>query len=362
MRSLHVACLPYPSPQGTQALIHRQLTALSSAGDQVRLMTYSSGQGSTSFSYAHQRCGGKGVSLRSGPSPAKAFADLGMVRALRQAADRFKPDVVVGHNVEGAAVVHLARIGVPHVYMAHTRMDTELPTYFSPRLHTLAGWAGRALDVMGAGADHVAAVSPWLAERFGGTYVPPPWELPAPIDADEREFARSGLGLRGRVGVYAGNLDAYQDWTQILALQSKLTLVVATASQPAALRGRVKHILPLENERDRRRVHALADVALVPRGAAGGLPIKLIDALSRGVPVVASAAALAGLSPGAVCAGETLQSAMPDVLPDGEAGRRWVAEHASDATFVRAMHAAAGIAIDKKTRSVGTWSSTRGSP
>lgn len=351
MRSLHVACLPYPSPQGTQALIHRQLSALASEGDDVLLLTYSSGGGRSAL-YAHQGCAGASVSLRSGPSVTKAIADLMMVPALRNAAADFKPDVVVGHNVEGAAVVHLARLGVPHVYMAHTRMDTELPTYFDARLRRVASWSGSALDWMASRADHVAAVSPWLAERFDGTYVPPPWELPARIEATEREEARRELGLTGLVGVYAGNLDAYQNWQQILELREELTLVVATASDASVLRGHVDHVLPLESERDRRRIHAVADVALVPRGASGGLPIKLIDALSRGVPVVASKQALAGLSPGGVSAGETLAKAMENGVRDGDEGRRWVAEHANDTQFVRAMHESAGIAIDKSARSV----------
>lgn len=226
------------------------------------------------------------MSLRSGPSLQKAYADLAMVPGLRRAASELNPDVLVGHNVEGAVVVHLSRLRLPHVYMAHTRMDTELPTYVSPWLRRAAAWTGSALDWVSAHADHVAAVSPWLATRFHGTYVPPPWELPAPIEAEERGAARRELGLHGAVGVYAGNLDAYQDWRQILELRELLTLVVATASDASALVGQVEHVLPLQDEGDRRRIHAIADMALVPRGASGGLPIKLIDALSRGVPVL----------------------------------------------------------------------------
>ncbi|MFK8000220.1 MAG: glycosyltransferase [Polyangiales bacterium] len=353
MRTLHVACLPYPSPQGTQALIHRQLSALASAGDDVLLLTYSSGTGERQAGYSHQRCGGANVSLRSGPSAAKVRADLMMVGALRRSIAEFKPDAVVGHNVEGAAVVHLARVQTPHLYLAHTRMDTELPTYFGARLRRVAAWSGSALDWMASRADHVAAVSPWLAERFDGTYVPPPWELPARIDAVERNAARRELGLSGLVGVYAGNLDGYQDWRQILALRERLTLVVATESDTSELRGHIRHVLPLASEADRRRIHALADVALVPRGAPGGLPIKLIDALSRGVPVVASAAALAGLSPRGVCSGTTLAAVALDELADGDSGRRWVAEEACDGRFVEALHEAARIAIDKSARSVG---------
>jgi glycosyltransferase involved in cell wall biosynthesis len=52
---------------------------------------------------------------------------------------------------------------------------------------------------------------------------------------------------------------------------------------------------PLASEHDRAVAHAAADVALVPRLASGGLPIKLLEALARDVPVVANRRALAGL-------------------------------------------------------------------
>ena len=60
-------------------------------------------------------------------------------------------------------------------------------------------------------------------------------------------------------------------------------------------------VLPLrgvagaDDERLRVEVHAVADIVIVPRASSGGLPIKLLDALSRGKPTVAVPAALAGV-------------------------------------------------------------------
>jgi glycosyltransferase involved in cell wall biosynthesis len=83
-------------------------------------------------------------------------------------------------------------------------------------------------------------------------------------------------------------------------------LVVASASDHAALQASALRIgvagrlvfAPLATEDDRVYAHAAADVAVVPRRAPGGLPIKLLDTLARGLPAVANRRALAGLSLG----------------------------------------------------------------
>jgi glycosyltransferase involved in cell wall biosynthesis len=78
------------------------------------------------------------------------------------------------------------------------------------------------------------------------------------------------------------------------------TLLVATESDVTALGHQLDQrsvrwrSTPLRTEDDRARAHAAADVVVVPRFSPGGLPIKLLDALARGVPVVAMERALAG--------------------------------------------------------------------
>jgi glycosyltransferase involved in cell wall biosynthesis len=142
--------------------------------------------------------------------------------------------------------------------------------------------------------------------------VAPPWSLPAPIAAGERARSRAALGLdrNARVLLYAGNLDGYQGWEDVLAAlpairarTPSLIWLVATQSDPSRLLraaeaagvGAAIRLCRLESEPLRRQLHAAADLAIVPRRSPGGLPIKLLDAMARGVPCVATTTAAAGL-------------------------------------------------------------------
>ncbi len=157
--------------------------------------------------------------------------------------------------------------------------------------------------------------------------------------------------MSGPVALYAGNLDGYQGWETIVgACMPDMTLLVATESDPsplireaAAHRSGVRLLVTgLANEAQRAQVHAAADVALVPRRAVGGLPVKLLDALARGVPVAAEERAIAGLRPAGVVVGP-LSEGTRQILGDaergalGEAGRRWVEEHCTRERFVGAF-------------------------
>jgi glycosyltransferase involved in cell wall biosynthesis len=105
-------------------------------------------------------------------------------------------------------------------------------------------------------------------------------------------------------------LDAYQGWEDLVVALSLVSrsiaearLLVATESSPIALMDLARQhgvasrvrVAPLHDELSRQRAHAAADLCLVPRRVEGGLPIKLLEALSRDVAIVAVPAALAGL-------------------------------------------------------------------
>lgn len=330
--------------------------------------------------------------LRSGPSWSKLALDARMVAEARRLARALEPAVVIAHNVEAALVARAA--GLDAVYYAHTRFDVELPTYrprFGRALHPL----GAALDRAAAGASRVVAITPSLAAHLEATLgrsvatLLPPWSLdgrrstqerarddaalpsgasptmsddvrddaalpaaPSPTmsdDAAERSAARASLSLpRDRpVALYAGNLDGYQGWEHAgaAAARAGFTWLVATESDPTPLRAFPHVRARLATEADRRRAHAACDVALVPRRAPGGLPIKLLDALARDVPVVAMHRALAGLAPDGV---EVCQGDDTAALADGlrralarppRGGRAWVARHLDARTFARRVEA-----------------------
>lgn len=340
IRALHVAALPFPTSQGTQVAIARMLEASAHAGERPTLVTYADGTGEAPAGVRHVRlAGARGGSLRSGPSLGKLAADAALARAIGSLAR--EADVVVAHHVE-AALAALVGGARPILFVAHTALGPELPTYFP---HLPAGpfeHAGAALDgFLVSRVAAVAAVSPHLARALAHTSgrvvhaLPIPWPVPRLTTSAERRTARAALRIDGgaEVVLYAGNLDAYQGLDSLgRALERLATrrhavvFLLATESDPLEI---VRHLGPrgrtlvvrsgLATEASRRCAHAAASVVVVPRRSPGGLPVKLLDAMARGAPTVAVRRATAGLD---------LEGAV------------WLAEDDDDADLARALETA----------------------
>lgn len=382
---LHVAALPFPTRQGTQAVIRQMLEAETADGRAAHLLTYSeSGYPlSPTFSLHRVPAFPRLPTQRSGPSGAKVLLDLRMTCSLRRCVQRLRPQMLVAHHVEAAAVC-LSATRLPVLFFAHTDLGAELPGYAPPALSGPLRWAGAALDRWLLRRAHaIATISPALADQLQRqesraaeriAFVPPPWQQP--VDrAPERLAARTALGLSPTASwlLYAGNLDAYQGWESLLEAQVRLRqdgldarLLVATDSDPAPLLRRARRaglaeqvkLAPLSGERMRALVHAAADLALVPRKAPGGLPIKLLDAMARGLPAVVAPRATAGLSLDRVCeiaredSGEALAVAAKRVLDSDRlrhrlalAGPAHVARWHSGSTYLQALDAACKRAL-----------------
>lgn len=368
MRTLHVAALPFPSPQGTQALVHAMLQALADRGHDTHLLSYGHGAGALEAHYTvhRARSGRSADSLRSGPSLEKLGLDLDLARRLRALERALVPDLVVAHHVEAAASALTVCRG-PVLFVAHTSLRTELPTYFSPRFSRMLAAFGAVIDrALVRRASAVRTVSPLLATLLEQgseralEALPLPWTCPEPTCT--REEARRALGLDAEqeVALYAGNLDPYQGleaWLPELAARARarprFRVLIASESPLAPWRARAHELhdclvfTRLACEADRARVHAAADVALVPRRAAGGVPIKLLDACARGVPVIAARRALAGFAfPGCEVlehprelaqALERVFAALPEARARAARARRYVAREHDPSRFVSAL-------------------------
>lgn len=332
---LHVACLPFPSHQGTQAAIDAMLRASAKAGQAPHLLTYAHGgraQNAPCPYPIHRLPDFPEVrSLRSGPSLGKVALDLQCVTYMRGLCRRLRPTAILAHHIE-AALASLAAGVTPVYYVAHTSLERELPLYFPDLLGTPIALAGRVAErFVCHRATAVGAVAPSLATIVGPstTYLPVPW--PCRVDGPSREEARLALGIPAEAPIclYAGNLDRYQGWEALLAAMKRLRdklpnarLLLATESNPdaatreAAARGVCDALLirPLSGERARALAHAAADVACIPRRSEGGLPIKMLDAFSRSTPVVATSRATAGLPIHEAC------EVVPDDDPHAFAG------------------------------------------
>jgi glycosyltransferase involved in cell wall biosynthesis len=317
--------MPFPTRQGTQAAVRAMMDALARAhaGEGAHLLTYAAAEHPIDPPFTLHRISGfvdRG-DFRSGPSLAKLVQDVELVPAIVRLASKLVPDVVVAHHVEAAMACMAARAR-PLVFFAHTALGPELPTYAPPILTRALGAAGERLDAtLVRRADAVAAISPALADALardagvGVTYVPTPWTVPAPRTDEERIAGRREAGLPEDADVllYSGNLDRYQGWEHLIRAlacvresRPRAWLLVTTASDPTALvteavRSGVTHrlrVVKLGDEAARRRAHAAADVAIVTRKSPGGLPIKLLDALARGVPTVVPRRGTAGIDLG----------------------------------------------------------------
>ena len=368
---LHVACLPFPSPQGTQAAIDAMLRASASVGRDPHLLTYAHGAYETEANYAIHRIPDfpKLRSLRSGPSWGKVVLDARCVLETRRLARALRPSAVVAHHIEAAVAALTARVA-PVYYVAHTSLPRELPVYF-PRIPTrpviaIASEVEARVCVQAAG---VAAVAPVLTTLLGeGTrYLPVPWNARSTIDAPTRARARAGLALPrdAQVCLYAGNLDRYQGWECLVEAVDLLRrthpraiLLLATESEPGPARIEAERrgvadrtrFCRLDSERARAFAHAASDLTWVPRRTAGGSPINMLDAFARQLPVVAMERATAGLTVEGACLvtpnddASALATAARTLLDDGvpataisaRATRYLETEHDA-ASFTRAM-------------------------
>jgi glycosyltransferase involved in cell wall biosynthesis len=324
LRLLHVFGGPFPTVQGTQALVATTCRLLAEAGHDVHLLCYAHSGFEREEPFAVHRIPGAPpfASERSGPSWRKIALDLSLAAACARLAARLRPDAIHAHHYEALFAAALADPlrRTPRVFHVHALMGPELHTYFRPAFARAARAAGTRID---AAAPRLADRALVLDEQARAVLlrhgVPPHRIHVAPVPASpppgcapsaERP-RRGGSPLRA---VYAGNLDAYQGIDILLAafsaaapaLRGVMALDIVTASDARGLRaeharlalGELVRVVAHGSVREAWEAVAGADVAVVPRSSPGGFPIKLANALAAGVATIADSALAAQLRHG----------------------------------------------------------------
>jgi glycosyltransferase involved in cell wall biosynthesis len=368
---LHVACLPFPSYQGTQAALAAMLDACASTGRPTHLLAYAQAGYELDAPYEIHRIPDfpKVRSLRAGPSWGKIALDARCILETQRLARRLRPKAIVAHHIEATLAALTARVA-PVYCVAHTSLERELPVYFPSMPASLIGSGARRVEEhVCARAAGVAAVAPSLARLLGNeaTYLPVPWTVAVTTHNPTREEAQRALDLPrdAQVCLYAGNLDRYQGWEHLIealvilrSSHPKAILLVATESDPTPVRLEAQrlgvtdsvHFSRIDGERARRLAHAASDLAWIPRRTEGGLPIKMLDAFARGLPVVTMERATAALPVQQACItvpdddAHALAAGARRALEDdhtamaiAEEGRRYLATHHSVESFAAAM-------------------------
>ncbi len=312
MRIALVLAAPFPSHQGSQVFVAEQARALEETGADVTLFCYGAtgeaSRGETDLPTVRTSAAVTPQGLRSRPHPKKAIADLALARHLLRSARREPFDAVVAHNAEATAAALLVRrfLDAPVVYLAHTLLCHELPTYGRASAARALASAGGKLERFLAGrADAVvtlceaasAALAPFAR---GPVECIPPGLVPGPeIGSDEQLGACKRHGLEpGAFVLYAGNVDGYQDLATLDAAAARIPetrVVVATHDAEGADFAHLE-VLEIANPREVRTLLHACGAAVLPRRLPGGFPIKLLNYLEAGRPVLAHAGVAAGLT------------------------------------------------------------------
>ncbi len=324
-----LAPCPFPTAQGTQVVIRHLASALAKAGHDVHLITYGHGDPSGSkdqdLPFHVHRTARLDTGLRSGPSLLKPAADAALLFTAARVIKANRCNLVHAHNVEGLGLGALLKLqtGLPLVYHAHNAMGPELPTYFKKQFaQAFASLVGDVLDrtlprtadaVVVFDADHKALHEVYGIDGARVHVIPPGLDPQELAGAEPEAVAR----LRKEVGpgpwlLYAGNADGYQNlellWRALAVLRGRgvaARLLVATHHDPKAFAAGIEaagvqelvRVQRFDGLTALRTAYELADVGVCPRNLWTGAPIKVLNYLAAGLPVVACRAAARHIVP-----------------------------------------------------------------
>lgn len=304
-----VAACPFPSLRGSQVLIREVAEGLAHAGHAVHVVAYPTAQHLTAIERIAIHRAPKVPGLWTGRPFGwqKIVLDLLLVWQLWRVVRRERIDVMYAHNAEAPLIAFIVRrlTGVPVIYHAHNAVADELPCYVrAPWLRRMMGAAGAALDrYLAASADWTIAVTDrlaaYLAVRGAAgriTASPPAAPRLAAIDGASRH------GAGGPLIMYAGNLDPYQDlecllhgFARLRTLEPRARLVLvshaATHAQTTVRAARIAEepgvsVRIVNSFAAALRALGEADLLVCPRASWSGFPIKVLNYMALGRPIV----------------------------------------------------------------------------
>ncbi len=315
-----VAACPFPQPRGTPVRIQRIAEALADRGHRVHVVAYPYGKGQVAASVAVHRGPGWGrpADDRPGPSARKLVVlDPLLTITLARTLRRLRPDVIHAHHAEGLLAAVAARLGmrVPIVYDAHTLIASELPSYQIGLPRGLKRSVGEHLDrVFPALCEHIVGVTQTICDWFVDE---------AGVPANRVSLVTNGVEFRHFQAcsaprtdtptiVFAGNLGPYQGidllvraCRQVLDRRPDARLLIISGSSFAPYEALARELGVLDRidvrAADFETLPALlaeADVAVNPRPNCAGIPLKLLNYLAAGRPVVSFANSAPGLRHG----------------------------------------------------------------
>lgn len=318
-----VAACPLTAPRGTPVRIFRTAEALAKRGHEVHVVTYNLGDGAADLPFRVHQTPSVGTHRHFAPGPSYRkllLLDPLLARETAKVLKRHRPDLIHAHHVEGLLVGRLARgrAGPPLIYDAHTLVGLELPYYgrgFPGRLKQVIG---RQFDRRLPGmADHTIAVNDEILADFTANARLPAQDItviPNGVECEHFDVAppQQDCASCDKILVFAGNLGPHQGIEPMLrafqAVQQqrddvRLQLVTSsgfesyeTLAENLGVRNRIAIVKAGFQELP--HFLAAADVALNPRADGAGSPLKVLNYMAAGRPIVSFAASAKGLEHG----------------------------------------------------------------
>ncbi len=284
-------------------------------------MTYHFGSGQVASELSVHRASPIKWYQRFSPGPTYvklALLDPLLAFKLRQILQRYPVDIIHAHHFEGLLVASAARLGtrIPIVFDAHTLLTSELPFYHLGLPHRLKQFLAAATDRhTPALADHVVTVTERIRKRLlqlgalredGVSVIP---------NGVESHFFTEGAapGARSKNGsptlIFTGNLAPYQGidlmlraLRKVLDRRGDVRLKIVTNSSFESYDALARElgiteaidIVPAPFE-EIPELLARATVAVNPRTECDGIPVKLLNYMAAGKPIIS----FAGSAPGA---------------------------------------------------------------
>ncbi len=326
-RVLMIAACPFPANYGTSGCIKEMCEVMGDRGHEIHVLTYPYGDGSPVRSVTLHRVPHLGWSreIAVGPTLQRPLFDLLMVFKAIHLAWKYKCEIIHTHNYEGQLIGICAKVLTwrPLLYNAINTMADELLSYNAIKPVFIAKGLARFLDWFAPRiSDHILTLTSdlkdilvsWGLPKDHITVVPAGVQLEMFSNADPLRFRKIWNLGSSRTVLYAGTIDQFQRVDILIDAFSRLgpecadvlLLIVfpfarrerkeelAAQAQKLGIADRVRFVdeHPLEDLPD---CLALADVAVVPRPQCPGHPIKLLNYMAAGRPIVVSAGGAKGI-------------------------------------------------------------------
>jgi 1,2-diacylglycerol 3-alpha-glucosyltransferase len=368
-----LAACPFPANHGTPGSIRELVEATAERGHEVHVVTYHTGHDLPVKGVTIHRIpdwtGDHGVIV--GPTRYRPLYDFQMIFTAIRTIFRYKLDLIHAHGYEAALVAACCRpiVRRPVLYSAHNRMGDELASYDffrSKRLANALAWVlDRSVPRIGdICIPHSVNLQQFLFERGLAKRCEPVLNFGIDV-SEEPEWSCSQVRRRLGIGddpivLYSGVIDQFQRLDLLLGAMAHVLrrvpraklLLLATipnekherAIREEAVRLGIESSIILTNPsglEKGRRLLAICDAAVVPRPAAPGFPIKLLNYMAANRPCVMFASSASGISHGehAWLAGEDTSRSLGEGIIRVLTDQRLAARLAAGGNrFVRERH------------------------